>query len=49
MKFVLLDSFDIVWNGYSARYKDGISGSHSAIMYLAEGIAKNSDNIVEII
>ena len=49
MKFVFVDSFDLVWNGYSARHKDGISGSHSAIMYLAEGIAKNSDHIVEIV
>jgi len=49
MKFIFVDSFNLVWNGYSARNQDGISGSHSAIMYLAEGIAKNANHYVEIV
>lgn len=49
MKFIFVDSFDLVWNGYSARHHDGISGSHSAIMYLAEGIARDVNHSVEII
>jgi FkbM family methyltransferase len=40
MKFIFVESFDLQWNGYSARYEKGISGSHNAIMYLAEGLTK---------
>jgi len=28
------------WNGYTARYENGISGSHNALLYLAEALAK---------
>jgi len=49
MKFIFVDSFNLVWNGYSARNHAGISGSHSAIMYLAEGIAKDTNHYVEIV
>jgi glycosyltransferase involved in cell wall biosynthesis len=49
MKFIFVDSFKLVWNGYSARHHEGISGSHSAIMYLAEGLAKNGNHNVEIV
>jgi len=49
MKFVFVESFDLQWNGYSARHNAGISGSHNAIMYLAEGLAKNSEHNVEIV
>jgi hypothetical protein len=47
MKFIFLDSFDLVWNGKTARYNNGVSGSHNATMYLAEALAR--DNDVEII
>jgi hypothetical protein len=29
MKFIFVDSFDIKWNGKTARYTSGISGSHT--------------------
>lgn len=48
MKFVFVESFDLQWNGYLARYEEGISGSHNAIMYLAEGLSKNG-HCVEIV
>lgn len=47
MKFILVDSFDLVWNGKTARYNQGVSGSHNAPMYLAEALAKSHD--VEIV
>lgn len=49
MKYIFVDGFDIVWNGYTARYENGISGSNGAIMYLAEAIAKDKNNTVEIV
>lgn len=49
MKFIFVDSFDIVWNGNTARHINGVSGSHSAIMYLAEAIAKYEFNQVVIV
>lgn len=49
MKFIFIDPFNIKWNGNIARNKNGISGSHNALMYLAEGIAKHSNNNVEIV
>ena len=48
MKFIFVDSFDLVWNGYSARYENGISGSHTAIMYLAEGLAKLNHGSIQV-
>ena len=43
------------WNGYTARYKKGISGTHSASMYLAEALVEKgfhvdfvSPNIINI-
>lgn len=47
MKFILVDSFDLVWNGKTARYDEGVSGSHNAPMYLAEALAK--DHVVELV
>jgi glycosyltransferase involved in cell wall biosynthesis len=41
MKFIFIDSFHLRWNGKTARYEHGISGSHSAILYLAEALAKH--------
>ena len=38
MKFIFLDSFDLVWNGKTARYNNGVSGSHNATMYLGDVI-----------
>ena len=49
MKIIFVDSFDIVWNGNTARHTNGVSGSHSAIMYLAEAIAKYEFNQVELV
>ena len=43
MKFIFVDCFDLVWNGFTARFENGISGSHNAVLYLAEGIAKIND------
>jgi hypothetical protein len=41
MKFVFTESFNIEpWNGYIARYRKGISGSHNASMFLAEEMAR---------
>lgn len=41
MKFVFTESFNIEpWNGYIARYRKGISGSHNASMFLAEELAR---------
>jgi hypothetical protein len=40
MKFIFIESFNIKdWNGEIARKVKGISGSHSASMYLSEGLA----------
>lgn len=43
------------WNGYTARYKKGVSGTHSASMYLAEALVEKgyhvdfvSPNIINI-
>ena len=47
-KFIFVDSFDIKWNGQTARFNTGISGSHSALLYLAEGLAKIQNNEVII-
>jgi FkbM family methyltransferase len=49
MKFIFVDSFDIKWNGKTARYNSGISGSHTAHMYLAEGLAKYNTNEVILV
>ena len=39
MKFIFSESFGLNWNGYIARNEKGISGTHSASMYLAEALA----------
>lgn len=46
MKFIFVDSFNLKWNGKTARYINGISGSHNAHMYLAEGLALDINNEV---
>lgn len=46
MKFVFTESFNIeAWNGYIARYRNGISGSHNASMFLAEELARLGHNV----
>jgi glycosyltransferase involved in cell wall biosynthesis len=45
MKFIFVDSFDLIWNGKTARYKNGVSGSHSALFYLAEGLASQGTDV----
>jgi len=45
MKFVFSDSLSLKWNGNVARNKNGISGTHNAIMYLAEALALNHEVI----
>ena len=49
MKIIFVDSFDLIWNGKSARFEKGISGSHNAHLYLAEGLAKCENCYVEIV
>ena len=49
MKFVFVDCFDIKWNGYTARYERGVSGSHNSQMYIAEAISKDIQNSVDFV
>jgi hypothetical protein len=49
MKFIIVDSFDQVWNGKTARTLNGVSGTHCSMLYLAEGLAMHSNNVVEIV
>jgi len=49
MKFIFVDNFDLKWNSYSKRDNSGISSSQSVMMCIAEGIAKNNENIVELV
>ena len=47
MRFVFIESFNLkFWNGELARTKKGISGTHSASMYLAEALAANSHEVI---
>ena len=46
MKYIFVDSYSLIWNGYTSRYEKGISGSHNSIMYLAEGLAMDLNNEV---
>jgi glycosyltransferase involved in cell wall biosynthesis len=49
MKIAFIESFlEKEWNGYTARYIEGVSGSHSAIFYLAEAIAKHKHEVTVI-
>ena len=48
MKFIFVESFRLNWNGYTARFKNGISGTHNTIMYLAEALAKLDHNVTVI-
>ena len=49
MKYIFVDSYNLIWNGYTARYEKGISGSHNSLMYLAEGLAMDLNNEVIIV
>ena len=49
MKFIFVDSYNLVWNGETARFNNGISGSHAGHLYLAEGLAKIENNYVELV
>jgi len=46
MRFLFIDCFDLKWNGYTARFENGISGSHNAFLYLAEGLAKIDHRVI---
>jgi glycosyltransferase involved in cell wall biosynthesis len=49
MKIAFIESFlNKEWNGYTARYVEGVSGTHSAIFYLAEAIAKQNHDVTVI-
>jgi FkbM family methyltransferase len=49
MKIIFVESFDRkLWNGRVARYEKGVSGTHTSIIYLAEGLA-NLKQKVEIV
>ena len=46
MKFIFVESFRLNWNGYTARYEKGISGTHNASMYLAEALAELNHEVI---
>ena len=46
MRFLFIDCFDLKWNGYTARFENGISGLHNAFLYLAEGLAKIGHRVI---
>lgn len=48
MKFIFIESFDLNWNGYTARNEKGISGTHSALMYLAEALGALGHDVTVI-
>lgn len=49
MKIAFVESFlKKEWNGYTARYTEGVSGTHSTIFYLAEAIAKQNHEVTVI-
>jgi hypothetical protein len=49
MKIAFIESIiNREWNGYTARYIDGVSGTHSTIFYLAEAIAKLNHQVTII-
>jgi glycosyltransferase involved in cell wall biosynthesis len=49
MKFIFTESFNLCWNGFTARNDKGISGSHTVPMYLAEGLAQKEEMDVTIV
>ncbi len=46
MRFIFVESFGLTWNGRTARHNDGISGSHNALMYLAESLASYNHEVL---
>ena len=48
MKFIFTESFLLNWNGYTARYERGISGTHNASMYLAEALANLGHDVTMV-
>lgn len=46
MRIVFTESFKIHWNGYNARHKKGVSGSHNGPMFMAEGLAAMGHEIL---
>ena len=48
MKFIFVESFRLNWNGYTARFINGISGTHNTVMYLAEALAKLNHDVTVI-
>jgi len=49
MKIVFVESFrKKEWNGYTARYTEGVSGTHTNIIYLAEGLATLGHDITVV-
>jgi FkbM family methyltransferase len=48
MKFIFVDSYNLKWNGNTARYTTGISGSHNGHMYLAEGLAAANNEVIMV-
>jgi hypothetical protein len=46
MKFAFVESFvNKEWNGYTSRYINGVSGTHSSIIYLSEAIVKQNHDV----
>jgi glycosyltransferase involved in cell wall biosynthesis len=49
MKFAFIESFlKKEWNGYTARYVNGTSGTHTSIYYLAEALSKKKHDVTII-
>ena len=46
MRFIFSESYILNWNGYTARYEKGISGTHNASMYLAEALAELNHEVI---
>ena len=49
MKFIFVCNTMLKFNGFTARNNEGISGSETALMYLAEGLAEDLNNLVIIV
>jgi len=48
MKFVFSECMSIKWNGHTARNIKGVSGTHTASMYLAEGLAALNHEVIYV-
>jgi FkbM family methyltransferase len=49
MKFIVVSDSLNKFNGFTARNNEGIGGSDAALMYLAEGLAEDPNNVVIVV